>query len=151
MASEPLDSEAVPEVYEDSAVTSALPTHREATLQEEQGPQDDAVLPAALKRILQLRREEDDQSEDDLSGGGEGNTATRPAAPPEGWTAPLREFSEEVRRISVEAARCQGQLEVRTFFDLQGYNLESFASKTQPEPGGLLLMYMFYSRIFDKV
>jgi len=141
------DSDAVPEVYEDSAVTSALPTQRDTTLKEEAATQD-VVLPAAVKRILQLRREEDDQSDDDVSGGA---TTTRPAQPPEGWTGPQRGFAEEVRRIYVEAARSQSQLEVRTYFDLQGYNLESFALRTRAEPGSLLLMYMFYSRIFEKV
>jgi len=143
------DSEALPEVYEDSAVTSALPTHREAPVQEEARAEDEVVLPAAVKRILQLRREEDDRSDDDLSGEGAG-AAGRPP-PPEGWSAALRQFSEEVRHMSKDAGRTQSQLEVRTFFDLQGYNLESFASKTGPEPGSLLLMYMFYSRIFEKV
>ncbi|CAE8686211.1 unnamed protein product, partial [Polarella glacialis] len=63
------------------------------------------------------------------------------------WTPQLQDFSEEVRLLREQALhRPPQQLEVKTFFDLQAYNLDPYAGKLRKEPGSMQLMYMFYSR-----
>mmetsp|Transcript_16871 Transcript_16871/g.39218 ORF Transcript_16871/g.39218 Transcript_16871/m.39218 type:complete len:624 (+) Transcript_16871:112-1983(+) len=42
-------------------------------------------------------------------------------------------------------------LEVRTFLDLQEYKLDGLVIKPPSAPGSLQLMYMFYSRIYEKL
>mmetsp|Transcript_28575 Transcript_28575/g.51787 ORF Transcript_28575/g.51787 Transcript_28575/m.51787 type:complete len:632 (-) Transcript_28575:14-1909(-) len=134
----------VPEVYEDSAVadTPRLPDPEAPVyLEEELG------VPEAVQQILNLRRHEDDQNEDGpLVPALEG--IARPTT--EDWTPQLREFSSEVQRIKA-AQKGPGLLDVKTYFDLQAYNLEQFAEKQTKQPGSILLMYMFYSRIFEKL
>lgn len=138
MAWESEASDAVPEVYEDSTVTSGPPTQRaqkEEPLDELQEPKtDDEAGNGILPR-------EDEDSED---GGAQEKQVVS--------TAPFQKFSEEVQRLFEEASRYNNcELDVRTYFDLQGYNLESFACRTKKQPGSLLMMYMFYSRIFEKL
>ncbi|CAK0889903.1 unnamed protein product, partial [Prorocentrum cordatum] len=68
-----------------------------------------------------------------------------------GASAPLREFSEEVQRARA-AAEVPGLLEARTYLDLQNFDIGRFAEKQRRDaPGSLQLMYMFYSRIYDKL
>lgn len=135
MAWESEASDAVPEVYEDSTLTSGPPTQRE--VQKEEQKTDDEE-PA--NRVAPLPREED-------SDNGEADAAEKAVS-----SVPFQKFSEEVQRLFEEAGRYKNcELEVKTYFDLQGYNLESFASRAKKQPGSLLMMYMFYSRIFEKL
>ncbi|CAJ1363539.1 unnamed protein product, partial [Effrenium voratum] len=117
-------SDVVPEVYEDSTVTSGPPTQREVLKEE---PNTDDEVPS------RTRREEDSEDEEPQ------------------LTGHFKKFSEEVRRLSEEAGHEGCELEVKTYFDLQGYDLDSFASRARKQPGALLMMYMFYSRIFEKL
>jgi len=138
-------SDGVPDVYEDSAAADDTPRLLDP---EEERHLDEALgVPETVQQILNLRRHEDDQKE------------VSPLVPAleglgfaEDWTPQLREFSTEVQRIKEQAAqKGPGHLEVKTFFDLQAYNLNQFAEKQTKQPGSILLMYMFYSRIFEKL
>ncbi|CAK9004072.1 Pentatricopeptide repeat-containing protein [Durusdinium trenchii] len=135
MAWESEASDAVPEVYEDSTVTSGPPTQR-AQKEEKTEALDLLEISKAVrrsrKRGILLQR----------------NRCRLQVVS----TAPFQKFSEEVQRLFEEASRYNNcELDVRTYFDLQGYNLESFACRTKKQPGSLLMMYMFYSRIFEKL
>eukprot|EP00931_Biecheleriopsis_adriatica_P101354 TRINITY_DN76508_c0_g1_i1.p1 TRINITY_DN76508_c0_g1~~TRINITY_DN76508_c0_g1_i1.p1 ORF type:complete len:679 (+),score=111.90 TRINITY_DN76508_c0_g1_i1:54-2039(+) len=163
----------VPDVYEDSAVNDDTPRTSVPQSYRDGPPQEHlpeaAGIPAAVQRILELRRDEDRRLDDQALGQALGRDFSPvggafvyphipPLGPPLGratgeeWTPQLREFSEEVRRLRDEAARRGPEgLEVKTYFDLQSYNLDSFAEKKQKQPSSLLLMYMFYSRIFEKL
>jgi hypothetical protein len=66
----------------------------------------------------------------------------------------LREFSEAVAGMHADRPhRSVGNsgLEVRTYLDLQGYDLDNVAEKRRREPGSTQLLYMFYSRIYEKL
>merc|ERR1719163_2147678 len=72
---------------------------------------------------------------------------------------PLHESTDVLREFS-EAAAAAGQMqqvkmhsgmEVRTYLDLQAYNLAGVAGKRRNEPGSAQLLYMFYSRIYEKL
>lgn len=147
------DAGFVQDVYEDSAVADDTPRlyQPENQVDNKLGPTEQAVgVPVAVQRILQLRRDEDRQKTEEGGQdfcqvpliGAQGQLTT------EDWTPQLREFSEEVQKLQNEAPRL---LEVNTYFDLHAYNLEPWAAKQKDEPGSLLLMYMFYSRIFEKI
>mmetsp|Transcript_61900 Transcript_61900/g.98063 ORF Transcript_61900/g.98063 Transcript_61900/m.98063 type:complete len:611 (-) Transcript_61900:40-1872(-) len=71
-------------------------------------------------------------------------------------TDKLRTFSEASASILAKKQTTSTQgapsaLGVKTFLDLQGYDLDSVADKRKAEPGSILLIYMFYSRIFEKL
>lgn len=149
------DAGFVQDVYEDSAVADDTPRlfqhdgHVDA--KQDQTALQGVGVPVAVQRILQLRRDEDRQNIVRAEEDGQNFCRVPPIGAqgqPEDWTPQLREFSEEVQRLRNQAPRL---LEVNTYFDLQAYNLEPWAAKQKNEPGSLLLMYMFYSRIFEKI
>eukprot|EP00438_Fugacium_kawagutii_P017430 Skav208460 [mRNA] locus=scaffold1104:207934:211714:+ [translate_table: standard] len=81
-----------------------------------------------------------------------GDESERGEAPEKVISAPFQKFSEEVQRLLEEAGNYKNcELEVKTYFDLQGFNLDSLASRSKKQPGSLQMMYMFYSRIFEKL
>jgi hypothetical protein len=64
----------------------------------------------------------------------------------------LREFSEAAgAAVAKQQYRGNAGLEVRTFLDLQAYDLAGVAEKRRNEPGSLQILYMFYSRIYEKL
>lgn len=114
---------------------------------------DEIVVPAAVQRILLLRRDEDERNEASAEGRRPLSAAIdRPTC--EELTPLLRDFSEEVQHLHSEsqvARRATSPIEVQTFFDLQAYNIDAWAQKLRKEPGSILLTYMFYSRIYEKL
>lgn len=121
------------------------------------GPLDSVRLSSAVQQILASRRDGDG---DPASGGPQ-----QPGGP--GWLRglaaafqpPLHESTDCLREFSeAAAASCQMQqshgktgLEVKTYLDLQSYDLAGVASKRRNEPGSMQLLYMFYSRIYQKL
>ncbi|CAE8708709.1 unnamed protein product [Polarella glacialis] len=157
-----------PDVYEDIGVgetPGATPrlSDREnlQVLGHPQALEEEVGVPAAVQRILLLRRDEDRRNEESAaaegypqqrpsSGGAFAGAPGRPSS--EDWTPQLQDFSEEVRLLREQALhQPPQQLEVKTFFDLQAYNLDPYAGKLRKEPGSMQLMYMFYSRIYEKL
>jgi len=125
---------------------------------------EQSTVPAAVRKILAYRCLEGGSAEasrTDTSPGGHGVETARHAeaarhhALPEEWTDKLREFSEGAARARAgfEEGRSHiaGGLEVRTFLDLQAYDLGDVAEKQRRAPGSAQLMYMFYSRIYEKL
>eukprot|EP00747_Dinoflagellata_sp_TGD_P185699 gnl/TRDRNA2_/TRDRNA2_42372_c0_seq1.p1 gnl/TRDRNA2_/TRDRNA2_42372_c0~~gnl/TRDRNA2_/TRDRNA2_42372_c0_seq1.p1 ORF type:complete len:473 (+),score=86.22 gnl/TRDRNA2_/TRDRNA2_42372_c0_seq1:43-1419(+) len=120
------------------------------------------TVPEAVQKILTYRRWEDGAAGDKQPGAGGYPTAAteglglppdvRP--PADDFTSRLKEFSEDVarQRLAYEQGRNQtAGLEVHTFLDLQAYDLDAYVEKKREDPGSLLMIFMFYSRIFEKL
>lgn len=119
--------------------------------------------PPAVQKLLHLRRQQERQvqSTPTPTSATTGLSQAPPGAtvkpPSEEWTERLHSFSQEVKTLKevYDGNRTKAPklslLEVRTFFDLQAYNLDGIADKQRNTPGPTLLMYMFYSRIYEKL
>eukprot|EP00929_Paragymnodinium_shiwhaense_P119349 TRINITY_DN9122_c0_g1_i6.p1 TRINITY_DN9122_c0_g1~~TRINITY_DN9122_c0_g1_i6.p1 ORF type:complete len:681 (+),score=117.59 TRINITY_DN9122_c0_g1_i6:144-2186(+) len=119
-----------------------------------------ARVPAAVQEILCYRRSDEGSIQKQASSG----------LPSEAWTNRFRDFCEEAGRYGaatparqdVVRANSSGSrssrssqnlkgLRIKTYLDLQSYDIDGFADKLKEQPGSLQLMYMFYSRIFEKL
>mmetsp|Transcript_59950 Transcript_59950/g.111137 ORF Transcript_59950/g.111137 Transcript_59950/m.111137 type:complete len:609 (+) Transcript_59950:109-1935(+) len=80
------------------------------------------------------------------------------------WDVPLRAGGQHLEPDAAESGvpawkdqfvppvrKPKALMEVRTFLDLQEYKLDGIVIKQPPAPGSLQLMYMFYSRIYEKL
>lgn len=77
-----------------------------------------------------------------------------PLRPLDDDTERRREFVEAARRVANsqrETSIGRKHLEVRTYIDLQSYNLTWLVEKKRHNPGPMQLIFMFYSRIYDKL
>lgn len=102
---------------------------------------------AHLRRLLLMQRQQPPLSASSNATMARGVSAGSAVGP----SAKLREFSEEVQRARA-SAEVPGLLEARTYLDLQNFDIGRFAEKQRRDaPGSLQLMYMFYSRIYDKL
>jgi len=110
-------------------------------------------VPPAVRQILEQRR----LSENDVLLKERVNNGQLPSA---AWTNRFRDFCERSREVAGRTrdpqsrAGCspgQPGLSARTFLDLQAYNLDSVCEKRKQQPGPVQLMFMFYSRIYDKL
>lgn len=107
-------------------------------------------VPTAVQQILSYRRQED--SSDEASRVETFDSCRRDSClPGEDATDLQKDFARVVARLQETATTQSPGLEVRAFLDLQGYNLSHVAEKCQPAPGSTQLMYMFYSRIYEKL
>eukprot|EP00928_Gymnodinium_smaydae_P023704 TRINITY_DN19459_c0_g1_i1.p1 TRINITY_DN19459_c0_g1~~TRINITY_DN19459_c0_g1_i1.p1 ORF type:complete len:666 (+),score=106.10 TRINITY_DN19459_c0_g1_i1:89-2086(+) len=132
-------------IVDDDGASAAFESCRGSV---EAGPSK-ALVPAVVRQLLTHRRSLDDSARGSLG----------PNA--EAWTARLRDFAAVAQRIRATSASgkvsAQRQhynnrgLEARTFLNLQAYDIDDVAVKPKNTPGSTQLMYMFYSRIYDKL
>lgn len=112
-------------------------------------------LPPAVQQILLYKRQTDDMhlgSRDrSHSPGAELSRMSQDHGAPQ--TAKFQDFSNAVQLLR-ERSTGRGELqsvEVKTYLDLQCFDLGGVALRDRKAPGALLLMFMFYSRIYDKL
>lgn len=118
-------------------------------------------LPLPVQEILYHRREEEEKRRQDFDALPTPGSASAALAlvrdpwrlAPESDTEKMRLFCSSVRLLQDEQRKhsiCH-HLELRTFINLSGYNIDSIAEKRRHNPGSLQLIYMFYSRIYEKL
>jgi len=137
MAPDPQSDDELVDVEEDTAsYTAALDTPR---------------LSAAVQQILAYKRQEESTEVGTEAGALAALGAdVRPSC--EEWTSRLREFSEAVTRLRSEQdprgeQQPKGGLEVRTYLDLQGYNLEAVADKRRKAPHHTVDVHVLLSHL----
>jgi len=126
-----------------------------------------SCLSSAVQQILLARRSGEGGPEvpeaPEAAGAGKGSQHHGPPSWLKGLAAPfqpplhestecLREFSEATAAILArQQNRPLSGMEAHAYLDLQGYDLGAVAEKRRREPGSLQLLYMFYSRIYEKL
>lgn len=121
-------------------------------------------LPLAVREILQHRRTEDLKYEvDDCAAEAYGMPTLALAAasalgagrlPPEVDTEKMRLFCSSVQLLKERAKRGVDfghRLEALTFVNLQGFDLRGLVERRRHNPGPMQMIYMFYSRIYEKL
>lgn len=107
-------------------------------------------LPPAVQQILLYRRQGESVDLGSRDMGGEHSTWVQDGEP---RTAQFQEFSNAVSLLR-ERKTGRGELqsvEVKTYLDLQCFDVNGVAQRDRKAPGALLLMFMFYGRIYDKL
>jgi hypothetical protein len=107
-------------------------------------------LPPAVQQILLYKRQGDSVDLGSRDFGEEKSTWVLDGEP---RTSQFQEFSNAVNLLR-ERKTGRGELqsvEVKTYLDLQCFSLDGVAQRDRKAPGALLLMFMFYGRIYDKL
>eukprot|EP00746_Dinoflagellata_sp_MGD_P092263 gnl/MRDRNA2_/MRDRNA2_36515_c0_seq1.p1 gnl/MRDRNA2_/MRDRNA2_36515_c0~~gnl/MRDRNA2_/MRDRNA2_36515_c0_seq1.p1 ORF type:complete len:672 (+),score=93.22 gnl/MRDRNA2_/MRDRNA2_36515_c0_seq1:104-2119(+) len=107
-------------------------------------------LPPSVQQILLYKRQGDSVDLGSRDIGEERSSWVQDGEP---RTSQFQEFSNAVNLLR-ERQKGRGELqsvEVKTYLDIQCFNVDGVAQRDRKAPGALLLMFMFYGRIYDKL